>query len=1076
MFVPTDLYLVQGSTQVVNNWTSNVVKHHSGSFYNWEEDNLPIYELEDRTDHMWERMGYPVRDGFSGIAGISLVVSADAFNPGGIASAVTTDSSGILFKTVSAAVNILPQVISFPVVIEVATFGELGELKLNNLKFAKNGGLEIVNRTFAKMFSASSIFSGTSPFNLCSVDIDNTLAAASALALSAIVTSAANDARWNANVVCYYTQCPFTSSNNRLTKDSDIYFGAGVATTFDLGSGEFELGSGYTDNTSEVYDVSTAHSVSNQLLLRDAAATGPGARVAGFVYGNRFSKVSIKNCGGPIYIRNFAVDGKNHTTPNENIGWDIVNSNLLLENCFATRCNQQGFRFINSDVLITRGIASFRNYTISSTIRMPYQSVGIQALGSNILVSGNSLYGSGVDNIFQCSYNKVGLELVDSTLRGGDSRNNAASLARTHTTRVSFLQTFFNTTGILAQNSDISYDGRIDSFNNEVGIELKSSNFNTAELETFANQYEGIKSDNSLILLNKDLYQFPTTTLDSNNFQQYVFAANGQHLNLKNSVTRHPQVSSIPTRFGKMLFASSHGVNTVSAQKTTIPAVYVENSVVELVHPVIKTAISLNNFVNNEPVYGACVAARKGSAVKLRGSRNGVGLYLGYPGLNEHKHVSVLYAGDQSTIEVMGPTVIAQANICALAEDESTIKFTPHTNNENIDVSGWELTHIGNHTKVELFATRACLVANRKSNIIMENLGDYGARWPLTQTSAADFNQGNDFTTSAYVSAGYMQFYPNGQDDDSINASAQRYSLEANGGSIPFEGAAAGLGLTRYLILDYWAAGAATNIEKYSNGGMCVRAIGGSHIKAKNVHYPCGWSNASGVVYDVSGGTSQQLRIWNIADDSTADISYCSISGVYPNLAPYNGPSAFYNNGTGIATCAVATTPDFGVTSLLDFYGASGTTAGTNYGPFRLYVSPLGPAKMLYYVSSTNGNPVAYGAPYQSWAQGYNPSGPVSATQVIREMGYHVQGGVSGFYHTSAMLDANSRNRIKMDESAMNSFGNAKNGVVGKAGRIPILSIYKATTDAGGESYTTNLTGAGRGFMSATIFDLSRRN
>ena len=66
-----------------------------------------------------------------------------------------------------------------------------------------------------------------------------------------------------------------------------------------------------------------------------------------------------------------------------------------------------------------------------------------------------------------------------------------------------------------------------------------------------------------------------------------------------------------------------------------------------------------------------------------------------------------------------------------------------------------------------------------------------------------------------------------------------------------------------------------------------------------------------------------------------------------------------------------------------------------------------------------------------------------------------------------------SQNRIWLDESAMNTFANAKNGTLGTSGRKKIFSYYKTTTDYPGE-------GSGgdgdypHGIRSANLFDLDR--
>ena len=123
MFLPGDIYTASGSLKLYHCWTDKVTKYDSSSFYNWEQDNLPIYDLEERTFYLWEQLGYPT----SAIPGVALVVSADAPD-----AAIGCNKN--IFRTVSAAVEALPQIINFPIIIEIANFGELGDLILNNHK------------------------------------------------------------------------------------------------------------------------------------------------------------------------------------------------------------------------------------------------------------------------------------------------------------------------------------------------------------------------------------------------------------------------------------------------------------------------------------------------------------------------------------------------------------------------------------------------------------------------------------------------------------------------------------------------------------------------------------------------------------------------------------------------------------------------------------------------------------------------------------------------------------------------------------------------------------------------------
>jgi len=166
MFVKEDIYTSSGSVQLMHCWTGNVTKFDPNSFYNWEQDNQPIYDLEERTYLLWEKLGYPA----SSIPGLALVVSADAPNN-------LINCNKNVFRTVSAAIAALPNVINFPVLIEVCNFGDMGELNLQNFRFGKRGSLEIINRNFAKAESviyASSV-GGNFPYlaNSFSSDTEN---------------------------------------------------------------------------------------------------------------------------------------------------------------------------------------------------------------------------------------------------------------------------------------------------------------------------------------------------------------------------------------------------------------------------------------------------------------------------------------------------------------------------------------------------------------------------------------------------------------------------------------------------------------------------------------------------------------------------------------------------------------------------------------------------------------------------------------------------------------------------------------------------------------------------------------
>ena len=99
-FNRNDIYTTSGSTRLFNSWTSYVSKYDTSSFYNWEQDNLPLYDIEERTYELWEQAGFPT----SSVPGFALTVSADT-------PTATLNANSNIFTTVSACIAALPQVI-----------------------------------------------------------------------------------------------------------------------------------------------------------------------------------------------------------------------------------------------------------------------------------------------------------------------------------------------------------------------------------------------------------------------------------------------------------------------------------------------------------------------------------------------------------------------------------------------------------------------------------------------------------------------------------------------------------------------------------------------------------------------------------------------------------------------------------------------------------------------------------------------------------------------------------------------------------------------------------------------------
>jgi hypothetical protein len=66
------------------------------------------------------------------------------------------------------------------------------------------------------------------------------------------------------------------------------------------------------------------------------------------------------------------------------------------------------------------------------------------------------------------------------------------------------------------------------------------------------------------------------------------------------------------------------------------------------------------------------------------------------------------------------------------------------------------------------------------------------------------------------------------------------------------------------------------------------------------------------------------------------------------------------------------------------------------------------------------------------------------------------------------------KRQVILDESAANTFANAKNAAMGTSGRPRLLTIAGSHKSLGGEGRTNSSVDYGRGYKSATVFDIGR--
>jgi len=1164
-FVKGDFYTLSGNAKVLKTWQSNVLKYDSSSFYNWEQDNLPIYDLEDRTDFLWNRAGFPT----SSMDGMALVVSADAPQD-------DLDCNANIFTSVSAAIQALPRTISFPIIIEVANFGNLGILEINDLNFEGNGSLEIVNQNFAKVYGASAVLTATYNTDIhqprfitqiTSLDVSNTLKNASAVTIEAPILSATADTRlYDAthtaagnNIVW---QVPgvesLGGSNGFITSRLHCFPGhttaaiAGVATDNTFSAEIYGAAHKTYDGTigTGLYDVSTVDMHGSKTLFRNTS-TETDTKITGMWYGNELRECRIENCDGPIYIRNFFVDGTPQTAAHpqgSEVGFLINNSTVVLENCTAARCMNAGFEFNSSKVIASRGMVGYRNYKFETAAIRSASSVGagLRMNNSHLTLSGftlpqmvgggefgDSLGPSGTDLLVHFARNDVGVEANNSIIDGGIPEITAkkeeamwfqASFNGRRRKNVNFdactmpYESFG--AGIVLNHSTFDIDGRLDVFNNTVGLEANDSVIKLTSWLIDNNQYEGMKLTDSTLIYNKDGASIVEWTPDNRAGGAYQLAAsgNGQHIVADSSIIKPHYVSSMHTNFGKTRFHNHHGLDNPESivSANALPAIELKNNTfAHLVHWFVQTK---GQPYTRSGVFGLVASIKDNSKVRFTGSKKEPTTLQGGNTFDEMYRTAGVYVADNSEAEFNGRTALYKFGVDVFADRGSSVNFRPQrVKDGSYDVSGWGLEDTENHTSVELHATRACLVANNNSTINMEDLGAYHGLWaPYAASSImsqADYNPADTNGTSSLTKGGSLQFYPNPAIDDTAvtnPAVDATWTQQAGGGD--------------YYVsyMDHSASTFTPEIyptavaNLVTSGGMCVRALNGSRVNVRNVHFPAGYPQTSGIYYD-SDNKNSQLYIWNIDQSSQLHASYCSVSGHNPaGECYYYGPSSVYASaGNVIASGALSSTPDTSTLSVLDDFGKGGfaitdanaiaTTHGEtqheNRGPFRIYTSVNPMANEIWMVSAVDNNQVhgfknaniVNGPAKQIFSQGYNlsadASGSSSALDIfpgLRKLTTWIATpvyGTSGFFYGNQMVGTGSGDRpvAILDESAANTFANAKQASKGGSNRPVFVRIYRAVTRVGGEAaegysvddgYGAPMSGAG--IRSLNFFDLER--
>lgn len=846
--------VVGGSETLAGYAFPEVHKFDASAFYNWEQDNLPILDLENRSDVLKQHMG------LTNHTGVTLTVSADA---------PKSASANNVYQTVQDALAVVPRRLKFPVLIEICDLGNLGDLHIADIQCEGDGALQIESRQFlqsktavAESVSASPAFGPSATQTLANSIQDtgpaplyNALRDASSTRLG---ISCSSVDKWNYHALCYTSKSPNSQDDTQLLGFAP--FPRYTGTTFpnfllNAGNSRIYLGPYNTRDEVTVADdfhPKTANGGGTSLFeLRQSLDQYETLSTA--VWGSHFNKITIRN-SSKIKLKNIAVDsasGVDYQYPKSMMylcetGLDVINSNILLENVAISRVRKTGLRLQDSSVSITGNFIINRIYDRTINRERASEGTGILAVDSTIAFDdtvgdGTNGYGTSIVTVTKCG---VGVHAINSLITGGATCTASVANAGSTDTDTTRFYVQGNGTGIKLDNSVYELSGRTEVFCNIKGFDCYNSTVSLQQFSVEFNQEEGFYLNNSILQYGRDAETYETSisgtvrpayTCDYNGVN--IHADKNSSVQVDPSVAVHTKLDLWGGSFSganpSNLVMSNHGTNGIG--NTQAPAILInDNSNADLVH----LAAGYNGLFEGGP--GALVRAVGSSKVSLRGTSKSSTCLGAFGVVRQNKNwtTAATAALNNSNIIFTGPTKISKVGVGCLAESNSTVMFGPPT----YDYVSWipavdryQLYAPANHTKVDIHANRACVVANDKSTVIFKSLGGSS----LDAANSVDSNQNYDNQSNIFplsTSGSYVRFSPNGF--------TSKVGFDYYGGTF-FDS----FGRTSSAFSD-------SDHYKTTTGGMCVRVVGASKAEVNCVNFKVDGSLApdlSGVCYNYEG-------------------------------------------------------------------------------------------------------------------------------------------------------------------------------------------------------------------------------
>lgn len=879
----------------------------ASTFYNWEQDNIPIQQLKDRTDTLLRHAGYN-----------------EASRPTETVTYTLSSSENVdygIYSDMSKILDLIPKKLTYPILVEICKYGPLGTLDLADIVTEGAGQLEIRNRLFAS--APSSVVTSVSSVATGAEGAANVLCHVGSAANTTLWTAltGVQSTRFSHNI---YDTASWQTSGTRgfFQRGPDLVDETANLSVWTLGVSAnlvAEGVSGYpyaTVNDPSIPTLDPAPTtMSNTTTTYLSTARGVDTTshtAAGSLYGNVHSGVKIRGCHGDIKITGLCVDGANFAIGNSLLhvqtnGIEVVDSEVILENCAAMRCSKTGVYVKNSSVSVASGLICYRNYehdggVVARVSNHDNYGVGLHAVNSEIFFATvdestdaltNAAQPNERRNLYNFTKNEIGILLESSKLHGGTLWAEAVNQPLRLRTRgtandnvTSFLQTYGNKTGLKLEGSQITWLGIFDSFlNSNHGVESNNSTLNLTQFTVEDNGLTGFSLDRSRLIYG---YLGDKLGGDANGHngdssvsfkRAYTCSRNGQNLIVDNGSQITPyKCSEIRKNLGcwggagasiasgnkSLLYDYMFAVgasNAISRAANTcdLPAIVVKNgSFAEF------TGLACASQSRYSSIKGACTTVTDNSKVVFRGTSKSRTALTTMPSnamalveLEHNWQTAGVYAGRNSVVEFTGPTKLSRFGVPVLAEDGSTMLFGPPTidgSESKVDVDRFtcssltDTTAPDEHTSVEIHSTRAGLVANKNSNIRIFHIGGWAPETLRT----------TNFSTDSLMNDNHPS-----QMDHALSActSAGYFRFFPNG----FTSGLAGHETVKLAAIptrhkrEQSLSNGISNPEvrtKMSHGGMCVRAVGNSTVDVNGVNFKFEGdaSSCSGVFYDYKGG------------------------------------------------------------------------------------------------------------------------------------------------------------------------------------------------------------------------------